>query len=273
MKMQNLSAKLGARLQKRTQRGFTLVEIAIVLLIVGLLIGGVLRGEELINSARVRNLIDQNSAVKTAYTRFNDRFKLVPGDLTAVQAASVVGQGALPSVAQASAGNKFIDAGDAGIAIQNLAVTNMISCTQCNTQTTAGAPTAAESLLNYSGGQVLIGNAVGSTSPADSSINYFTADANETARTMLVITTGTRLKSTILAEFDRKLDDGFPATGSVRFNRAYTTNGNNWASSDNTVCAPTGGGGTAAGAGAGSFWRVDGQNLGALVCGAAVLID
>ena len=38
------------------QSGFTLVEIAIVLVIIGLLLGGILKGQELINSARVKNL-------------------------------------------------------------------------------------------------------------------------------------------------------------------------------------------------------------------------
>ena len=41
---------------KKPQSGFTLVEIAIVLLIVGLLLGGVLKGQELIDSAKAKNL-------------------------------------------------------------------------------------------------------------------------------------------------------------------------------------------------------------------------
>ena len=41
---------------KKPQNGFTLVEIAIVLLIVGLLLGGVLKGQELIDSAKAKNL-------------------------------------------------------------------------------------------------------------------------------------------------------------------------------------------------------------------------
>ncbi|HZW86330.1 MAG TPA: prepilin-type N-terminal cleavage/methylation domain-containing protein, partial [Gallionella sp.] len=41
---------------KRSQSGFTLIEIAIVLVIIGLLLGGVLKGQELINSAKVKNL-------------------------------------------------------------------------------------------------------------------------------------------------------------------------------------------------------------------------
>ena len=41
---------------RNKQSGFTLVEIAIVLVIIGLLLGGVLKGQELINSAKVKNL-------------------------------------------------------------------------------------------------------------------------------------------------------------------------------------------------------------------------
>jgi prepilin-type N-terminal cleavage/methylation domain-containing protein len=44
---------------KRHQSGFTLVEIAIVLVIIGLLLGGILKGQELVQNARVRNLADQ----------------------------------------------------------------------------------------------------------------------------------------------------------------------------------------------------------------------
>ena len=42
---------------RKQQSGFTLIEIAIVLVIIGLLLGGVLKGQELITAARVRNII------------------------------------------------------------------------------------------------------------------------------------------------------------------------------------------------------------------------
>ncbi|MBC7697144.1 MAG: prepilin-type N-terminal cleavage/methylation domain-containing protein, partial [Bacteroidia bacterium] len=41
---------------KKQQTGFTLIELAIVLVIIGLLLGGVLKGQELINSAKVKNM-------------------------------------------------------------------------------------------------------------------------------------------------------------------------------------------------------------------------
>ena len=62
------------------QRGFTLVEIAIVLVIIGLLLGGILKGQELINSARVRNLADTTTGIQAAYYGFIDRYRRIPGD-------------------------------------------------------------------------------------------------------------------------------------------------------------------------------------------------
>src|SRR5882672_7513789 len=65
---------------RKQQAGFTLIEIAIVLVIIGLLLGGVLKGQELITSARVRNLISQQEGIKAAYFGFLDRFRALPGD-------------------------------------------------------------------------------------------------------------------------------------------------------------------------------------------------
>ncbi|MGZ5736798.1 MAG: prepilin-type N-terminal cleavage/methylation domain-containing protein, partial [Burkholderiales bacterium] len=59
--------------------GFTLIEIAIVLVIIGLLLGGVLKGQELITAARVRNFIQEEDAVKAAYFGFLDRYRALPG--------------------------------------------------------------------------------------------------------------------------------------------------------------------------------------------------
>src|SRR5512141_757875 len=64
----------------RKQSGFTLIEIAIVLVIIGLLLGGVLKGQELITAARVRHLISQQDGIKAAFFGFQDRFRALPGD-------------------------------------------------------------------------------------------------------------------------------------------------------------------------------------------------
>lgn len=61
-------------------RGFTLIEIAVVLVIIGLLLGGVLKGQELITTARVRTLIAQQEEVQAAFLGFQDRYRALPGD-------------------------------------------------------------------------------------------------------------------------------------------------------------------------------------------------
>ena len=62
------------------QRGFTLVEIAIVLVIIGLLLGGVLKGQEMIENARIKSVITDMNGVATAYNSYVDRYRAIPGD-------------------------------------------------------------------------------------------------------------------------------------------------------------------------------------------------
>lgn len=65
---------------KKTQAGFTLIELAIVLVIIGLLLGGVLKGQELINSAKVKNMARDFQNVQVYLYGYQDRFKVLPGD-------------------------------------------------------------------------------------------------------------------------------------------------------------------------------------------------
>ncbi len=60
-----------------SQRGFTLVEIAMVLVIVALLLGGVLRGQELVTQARIRDVMNDLSGVTAAYQFYYDRYKAI----------------------------------------------------------------------------------------------------------------------------------------------------------------------------------------------------
>ncbi|HEV7817299.1 MAG TPA: prepilin-type N-terminal cleavage/methylation domain-containing protein [Janthinobacterium sp.] len=65
---------------RQRQQGFTLVEIAIVLVIIGLLLGGVLKGQNLIDSAKVKNIIQQSNSLSAAVNAYQDKFRALPGD-------------------------------------------------------------------------------------------------------------------------------------------------------------------------------------------------
>jgi prepilin-type N-terminal cleavage/methylation domain-containing protein len=65
---------------KTRQQGFTLVEIAIVLVIIGLLLGGILKGQEMITQAKIKNVIADMSGVSAAMYGYQDRYRALPGD-------------------------------------------------------------------------------------------------------------------------------------------------------------------------------------------------
>jgi prepilin-type N-terminal cleavage/methylation domain-containing protein len=62
------------------QGGFTLVELAIVMVIIGLLLGGILKGQEMIAQARIKNVIADFSGISAAYHGYQDRYRALPGD-------------------------------------------------------------------------------------------------------------------------------------------------------------------------------------------------
>ena len=66
--------------QSSKQSGFTLVEIAIVLVIIGLLLGGVLKGQELITSSKAKALDNDKAGLQAAFVSYSDRYTMMAGD-------------------------------------------------------------------------------------------------------------------------------------------------------------------------------------------------
>ena len=62
------------------QRGFTLIEMSIVLVIIGLIVGGILKGQEVIESARQKNTAAMIDQIKAGHNTFVDRYRSLPGD-------------------------------------------------------------------------------------------------------------------------------------------------------------------------------------------------
>lgn len=73
------------------QAGFTLVEIAVVLVIIGLLLGAILKGQELVENSRVKNAVNDFSSLKAAAYGYLDRYKSLPGDDGAIGALQARG--------------------------------------------------------------------------------------------------------------------------------------------------------------------------------------
>jgi len=63
------------------KQGFTLIELSIVLVIIGLIVGGILVGQELIRTAQTRATIAQIEKYNTAVNTFRNKFDALPGDL------------------------------------------------------------------------------------------------------------------------------------------------------------------------------------------------
>lgn len=65
----------------KTQRAFTLIELSLVLVILGLLAGGIVAGKSLIRSANLRSITSQHGQFISAVTAFKDKYNFFPGDL------------------------------------------------------------------------------------------------------------------------------------------------------------------------------------------------
>ena len=190
---------------RQQQKGFTLVEIAIVLVIIGLLLGGILKGQELINSARVRNLADSSSGIQAAYFGFIDRYRRVPGDWDAVNAGNAIA-GTITS-----GGNNNGRLDNSGSWQEPNALWEHIS--------KAGFINGS-----YGGGvaEPTTENVVAPLNPFNSAIvvartnNYMADNTAPTQPTRLHLIVGRGTPVDIARELDTKLDDSNPETGNLR---------------------------------------------------------
>lgn len=193
---------------KNQQSGFTLVEIAIVLVIIGLLLGGILKGQELINSAKVKNLANDFKTVPLYIYGYQDRFKALPGDDAGAYGTSNNGHlptstSPAPSASDNGNGNGVIDglwdatSGESYLFWRHVRATNFAAGTTDNADTVNYPP------KNVDGGRIGITSNTSTQGPVSGmSGTYAICSAN--------------LLGKYAKQLDSTLDDGNTSTGSVR---------------------------------------------------------
>jgi len=188
----------------KNQKGFTLIEIAIVLVIIGLLLGGVLKGQEMITSAKIRSLADGANAVKAAFFAFQDRYRAVPGDYSLASTN-------IPGVTSGANGgngngNGLVNTNDdRGLFWLHLSAAGFITGSYNGSAigNTLNCPATTCAINSY----------------GTSMIFSWGSAADGTNRNAHELRIGRGLPVEVVAELDRKVDDGIPRTGSFQIDQ------------------------------------------------------
>jgi prepilin-type N-terminal cleavage/methylation domain-containing protein len=182
---------------KRNQSGFTLIEIAIVLVIIGLLLGGVLKGQELITQAKIKNVLKDFDAVSVAVLGYQDRYKKLPGDDNLAPARWTA-----VTLTPTPNGNGAIDTTETGLFWAHLRFAGFISGDTSSASEVAAAP------LNAVGGSLAVSSVTGLSGSSLCS---------------------SQLSGKIAGAVDSQFDDGKPNSGNMRAapaDAAYTEDAN-----------------------------------------------
>lgn len=199
---------------RRLNSGFSLVEMAVVLLVLGLLLVGVLKGEALVTGMRVKDILATVGDLNEAATRFRTRFHYLPGDLplTASPNQEITG---LTGIC-ATGGN-----GDGEIRSAQVSGPLTLTESACAPQHLyqAGFIRKASTALQSPYGAIRL---VGNSSAAGSMVAAGPNPVPATVRNLIELDL---LPCDVAVEIDLKLDDGDLATGRVRASVASCTAG------------------------------------------------
>jgi prepilin-type N-terminal cleavage/methylation domain-containing protein len=185
-----------------SEAGFTLVEIAIVLVIIGLLLGGILKGQEMITQAKIKNIVNDFNGVTVAVTSYQDRYRAIPGDdrnasvrWTVQNPANGNGDGVIAGKYKATvAGANPASTEESNLFWQHLRIAGFVA------GATTGAASGAQP-INAAGGFI----GVESGLPGTRGMGFSS-----------LILCFSNLPEKIASAVDGQMDDGVPNTGQVR---------------------------------------------------------
>ena len=197
---------------KTTNTGFTLAETAIVLVTVGLVLGGVLKAQELVVQSKIKRVIADITGVSAAMYAYHDRYRALPGDDK--------GSGRWGLTPPSSAGNGIIEGTYASTAPTD--ESRLVWEHLRRAGFVAGD--GSENPFNAHFGKIGVQTGDGSgASPA----GVLGTSANTQLFTGLMVCTA-KLPDKVALSVDAQMDDGKGRTGSVRANRAtYQENNGN----------------------------------------------
>ncbi|MBY0407535.1 MAG: prepilin-type N-terminal cleavage/methylation domain-containing protein, partial [Rickettsiales bacterium] len=99
------------------EAGFTLLELSVVIVIIGLLVGGILVGRDLIKSAELRATVGQSDRYNTAVQTFKLKYNSIPGDMRRTE-ANAFGLFTLTGTATGRGdGNGLVEGGGTGATV------------------------------------------------------------------------------------------------------------------------------------------------------------
>lgn len=193
------------------QGGFTLVEIAIVLVIIGLLIGGVLKGQEMITQGRIKNAIIDFSGVTAAYYAYLDRYKALPGDDS--QANARWGANILPANSSGN-GDGVVNSTYNATGTTTLVESQLFWMHLRAAGLVTGSATSPKQPVNSSGGIIGVQTGNGPAAGTAPSGVLKTATGDTGLAGLMICSSG--LPDRVAAAVDTQLDDGVTNTGSIR---------------------------------------------------------
>ncbi|MCR2745149.1 type II secretion system protein [Limnobacter parvus] len=205
-------------MKHQNQSGFSLLELAIALAVLAILAGGVLKGRELLNSARVQATLTDIANLETALSAFQARYSALPGDFIAANAAGLGTDG--------GNGNGLIEGDESCDVFTHLQLSGFIQGDFTAGADASGNCTPASTMENQFNGNYLLSS---------------TLQGPNSRANAMTLQLGNAVPVSQLAEIDRKLDDGNPLRGAVQVlsgeEDICTTTDGNWDEVEGEPCA------------------------------------